>query len=307
MQIEDDLTPARFEYLISEDYVSSWGITQARRELLQNAMDCGGMEICGTSLMNDGVIPQEAWLLGVSIKDGDDAIGQFGEGLKLALLVLLRSGCEVIVRSGDYEYRPALVRSPLFNNKRILEVTRYYEPFGDRTEVEVTPCIQWEEGVLENPQKYRLLRDEPVLYVGGLYVCDLQDFRHGYNLSPVNIKLGRDRDVPDLSSLTVETARLISETLSPSEQYALLEDSDVRDAEDLHCFFTEELRAYVAALGAREPEALSGYRYAYRALHSELKPRRSYTGQRLDAFYAANKKHMRRAARLAFEELAKSF
>ncbi len=222
--------------------------------------------------------------------------------------MLCREGYKVVVRSGDYEYHPSLVESPLFNGKRILVVAINDEdPFGDRTEVEVTPALNWAEGLLYNPQDYRLLRDKPELYVGGLYVCDLEGFRHGYNLSPEDIKLGRDRDVPDLSDLCYHTARLVSKTLAPSEQYALLEDSDVRDAESLHCFFTEELRAYVAALGAREPEVLSGYRYAYRALHSELKPSRSYTGKKLDEFYAANKKHMRRAARIAFEELAKTF
>ena len=88
------------EYPISSNYVSAWTVQDATRELLQNAMDSGEWRVeADGSLVNKGTLRPEHFLLGCSEKTSSDAIGQFGEGLKLALLVLARNGYTVSINT----------------------------------------------------------------------------------------------------------------------------------------------------------------------------------------------------------------
>lgn len=41
---------------------------------------------------------------GINAKDNDNAIGFFGTGLKYAIAVILREGCEIVIRSGGYVF-----------------------------------------------------------------------------------------------------------------------------------------------------------------------------------------------------------
>ena len=88
----------KYELSLSRNYVSSWGIEEAIRELLQNAKDSNGEDVIdidkssGTiTITNKNTsIPSSTLLLGNTSKGDDlDKIGQFGEGYKLALLVLV--------------------------------------------------------------------------------------------------------------------------------------------------------------------------------------------------------------------------
>jgi hypothetical protein len=54
---------------------------------------------------NQGEIDMRAvTTMGISAKDKSDAIGYFGTGLKYAIAVLLREGCEIVVNSGNQKY-----------------------------------------------------------------------------------------------------------------------------------------------------------------------------------------------------------
>ena len=55
-------------------------------------------------------------LLGHTSKAGSDKIGSFGEGYKIALLVLTRCGYEVQVRNGDRLWRPKFMYSHTFES-----------------------------------------------------------------------------------------------------------------------------------------------------------------------------------------------
>ena len=80
-----------YELTISPNYVSNWGVREAIRELLQNAVDAN---ICGYSkiieydnniqtlkIKNEGAkLPASSLILGCSSKGNNDNLtGQFGE------------------------------------------------------------------------------------------------------------------------------------------------------------------------------------------------------------------------------------
>ncbi|MDG4795036.1 hypothetical protein [Micromonospora sp. WMMD1082] len=83
-------------YPISPDYVKSWTPVRALCELIANALDEDPLAQVGwadgvLTITDDGPgIPEEGLILGYSLKTKQQ-IGQFGEGKKLAALVLARS------------------------------------------------------------------------------------------------------------------------------------------------------------------------------------------------------------------------
>lgn len=115
-----------YELPISPNYVCNWGIKEAVREILQNAIDS---EQCGypkkvlyspdcsvLTIINEGArLPLSSLVLGCSSKsDIDGMIGKFGEGYKLALVVLLRKGFSVDIINGMEEWTPSFVYSDKF-------------------------------------------------------------------------------------------------------------------------------------------------------------------------------------------------
>lgn len=109
-------------YPISPDYVKSWTAVRAICELVANALDedphariswADGV----LTIADDGPgIPEEGLVLGYSTKTSQQ-IGQFGEGKKLAFLVLARSA-EVGELSCDtvgYSFTPTVERHRLLN------------------------------------------------------------------------------------------------------------------------------------------------------------------------------------------------
>lgn len=116
----DPTTVDTLAYPISPDYVKSWTPVRGLCELIANAVD---EDRDATVAWADGVltitdsgpgIPEEGLILGYSTKT-DAQIGQFGEGKKLACLVLARSTdigavrCETV----GYGFTPTVERRRL--------------------------------------------------------------------------------------------------------------------------------------------------------------------------------------------------
>ncbi|MBO3736674.1 hypothetical protein [Actinoplanes flavus] len=118
----DQSTVSTLTYPISPDYVSSWTPVRALSELIANALDedpnarvswANGVLI----IADDGPgIPEEGLVLGHSTK-GAGQIGQFGEGKKLAALVLARSPQigEVRCETVGYGFTPSVQRHRLLD------------------------------------------------------------------------------------------------------------------------------------------------------------------------------------------------
>lgn len=106
---------------ISPNYVGHWTCREALREFIQNAIDIDLQTDCGFEMdWKDGKaivrdfgegLDLRHLAMGVSEK-GDNAIGQFGEGLKLGMLVYSRFGRNLIVKTRGTVINPILLRHP---------------------------------------------------------------------------------------------------------------------------------------------------------------------------------------------------
>lgn len=298
------------EYPISSNYVSAWTVQDATRELLQNAMDSGEWRVAdGGSLINKGTLRPEHFLLGCSEKATTaDAIGQFGEGLKLALLVLARNGYTININSAGTIYTAEVRESTQWPGQQVLCIASAegedYEP--GYTRVSTDPALDWEANVLPYPENYRILRDNPKLYVKGLYVCDLQHFKHGYNFHPSCLKLGRDRNVVSDFDLAYEASRMIAQRCSAQEIAELALDPNYQDAAYVHLhthLMQKDARALLTSCLAQYNA--STVRHSTKVLMETLGVAMTTTEAKMHKWLEQNKKHMRSKARKAFIRLAK--
>ena len=206
----------RIDYPICKDYVSHWGLWEATRELIQNAIDSGGHSREHQSnrlvITSYGDITRDCLLLGKSIKE-DGSIGQFGEGLKLALLVLARMEIHVEIKTFKEVWTPSFGHSKQFDEE-ILSITIRDSELRDNVSVVIEMSEEEydkiSDKVLEDKTP-RILEgmDSGTIFVGGLYVCKLDGFEYAYNFSPSMVKLNRDRDIPSMYDIRVAANQLL--------------------------------------------------------------------------------------------------
>jgi len=208
---------------ISTDYVSAWGAWEAVRELLQNSID-------QTSELNDSKmifshngdrmmvgatncrLKPQTLLMGVSSKRNDiNSIGQFGEGYKLALLVLARMGCKVTIKNGPDIWTPVIEMDEKYGAEVLKVKTRKGNPNDNDVIYRIEGIDIPNLDELYLPNAPTVLHDRPgQIYVGGLYVCTVQDLDNGYNFPPNKLRLGRDRMMASTFDIQWETSRLLA-------------------------------------------------------------------------------------------------
>lgn len=220
----------KYELSLSRNYVSSWGIEEAIRELLQNAKDSDGEEQIYIDKQNGTItitnkntsIPSSTLLLGnTSKKDDLDKIGQFGEGYKLAILVLLREGKDVSIQNGNKLWEPSFEYSDNFDCE-VLCITET-DSSGNDLVFEISGFSGCELTDLENEflgingQAYNsihtsygeILTDSQFkgkVFVEGLPVYEDNNFDYGYNFDARYVTLDRDRKSINLYELKRLTA-----------------------------------------------------------------------------------------------------
>lgn len=219
---------SKIELTIAPNYVPTWTIVDAIRELFQNALDQekqhpDNKASWAYNAANDTLTISNATskltagslLLGHTTKDGDkDTIGQFGEGYKIATLVLLRNNKQVTFYNyGAREiWRPRFVKSRRFGTDILtffIEKPKIWEsvPSADLIiEINGITTQEYLEQIV--PSNLHLRYDYETLYetqygnvinlpgkvfVNGLFVCDYKPYEYGYNFKPEHIKLDRDR------------------------------------------------------------------------------------------------------------------
>lgn len=245
---------------LAADYVSHWGFWEAVRELYQNALDAQDSidgvtasldydELAGTlSVRTMGARLKPSMLvLGGSSKPGSGARGQFGEGMKLALLVLLRLGYTVHIRNGPGEYWvPQFEYDEDFDAEILTIFIEKREDSGEDADdfslflISTVSELDWEqvdENIMVSGPDSTLLRDPAQagrIYHGGLYVCTMKDFKFGYCISPKDMMLDRDRGMVDGFDLGRVTSKLW-EKEDPNEVYALVKD-EVPDVQYLQYY-----------------------------------------------------------------------
>lgn len=216
-------------YAMTSDYRSNWNAVDAVREIVQNCLDnrtnpskyflgLDGRMVIET---HGFVLPLSTLAMGESEKPSG-AIGGFGEGLKLALMILEREGCGVTVRTGSQVITPAFELDEVVQRHtfriHIEEVEERLE--GLRFEFKVNKDYVKEikqkinvfsDNVLPLPNRgsVDMIEEMPgVVMVNGLFVCSEDKFRYGYNFSPETITLGCDRQIANSFGMAWETSKV---------------------------------------------------------------------------------------------------
>ena len=254
----------KYELPISSNYVNNWGIKEAIREILQNAVDaneCGyNKEISydkSTSILtikNMGAkLPISSLVLGNSSKgDMKNQIGQFGEGYKIALVVLLRKGFGITIINSDELWTPSFEFSENFKSQILtisseeIEDKRFvsFEINGVSQELfndlyNYFPCIDDDFGEVISCDNGQILLDEKfsgMMFVEGLYIQSDKNFKYGYNFNTDAVQLDRDRkaiNYYELKALTAESI-ITAEECHP-KIFKAISDSymDTKDIKDV--------------------------------------------------------------------------
>jgi len=232
--------PKIYELSLVKDYVSHWGLPEAARELIQNSLDSNS-PFKFSFMPGDG--ERDGWtfslesefsrlephqlLLGSTSKATDkDAIGSFGEGFKIALLVLTRAGYPVTIQNNELIWRPSFRFNKTYgtellaieetkNPERNVGLSFWVEGLSDadRAAIEAS-CLKMQPEVGQVlPTTYGdILLDRPgELYVGSLFITKTEH-KYGYNIKPEFVRLERDRQTVDNFDLKYTTTRMWFET-----------------------------------------------------------------------------------------------
>lgn len=240
------------EYNMSADYCADWTAIDAIREITQNAIDSGQEYKCTVDsssvsiVTKDVVLPDEVFTLGISHKNSDQAIGKYGEGFKLALMVLAREGLSPVIYNGNDKIRGFFGPHEQLGTEtfklEIIKRTLNRPPaicfFCHHTGIDlgelkkrVTMFSDSPLGVPEKPCE--VLMDRPGnIYVGGLFVCKQDNLIFGYNFRPDVVELNRDRN------MTAGVGYVIADAIANYDILALdtiynLSKQDAADVKDL--------------------------------------------------------------------------
>lgn len=215
----------KIELTLSSDYVPTWTVVDAVRELFQNALD--QEKVSSDNRMDweydeenetlyitsyKSALSTRSLLLGYTTKAGDtSAIGQFGEGYKLAALVLTRLGKELRIRNNDELWTSAFVKSRRFGANVL---TFYIEDTdikidGITFEIRGITAEEWHEQIVPSnlmlQSDYEILLENNVgkilsspqhqgmVFIEGLFICKYGKYKYGYSFNADYVNLDRDR------------------------------------------------------------------------------------------------------------------
>jgi len=232
------------QYGIGEEYLKDWGVQEALREIYQNFMDYGTFKqkVRTTDHMSHVILsntyePEDLEFLqiGKSVKGGNkEAIGQHGEGLKMAMLVFLRLGYHIDIHTPTKMIKPIWKNQKHIGKTLALQITdadvltnfivEYSIPTEDFN-VFNNNLIK-KKDVLFTAEPHGDIVDKEVgnLYVGRLFVCKLKNFKKSYNIRPSVLKLDRDRRVPNSFDTSWHTSKI-----NEAEQKFNFVDQDMDD------------------------------------------------------------------------------
>ena len=222
------------ELPLAPEYVSHWGFWEGIREILQNAIDQEWTDPTAEMIFNQShshiavtnkntTLSVGTLLLGRSGK-ADGQIGGFGEGYKLALLVLLRNNYRTTIRTGDQVWTPSFGYSKTFDGNVLrIDIEDGMDWTADTTFLvectgEEERNIIAERYIHGTVEKSHIIRARPGdVFVGGLYVCHFNELKFGYNFVPGEIILNRDRNSVELFELQWKLKDLLREDIDGAE------------------------------------------------------------------------------------------
>lgn len=252
---------------ITKNYRPNWDTWCGIRELVQNSRDaevefsapfsCSYNKKNRTlTLVNTGcTLSHESLLLGETTKkDKPDLIGQWGDGLKIGVLALLREGKLVHIRTGNEVWQFVFEHSPEYKTTVLVVKIRTVKTFRNVVEVEVVglspsewedlaPRFRWLPGMKDasteviNSSYGSLLCDRPgKIYSRGIWVEDNPSLLYGYDF--LDIPLNIDRCRVDSYCLEEGCRRVISSSIEVNPnlipmfyQMILSDSADIRGFE----------------------------------------------------------------------------
>lgn len=242
-----------YELSLTPTYVSDWDFKMAIRELIQNGIDQQATNPKCTFSMefvpneNDSTrgkilftnkqsrLKVNTLLLGCTSKEDDTiTVGQFGEGYKIASLVLNRLGKTFVVHN-NMENEIWVAR---FKNSKKWrgKILAFFVDMVDQIDsndlvIEVGNVTDDEYSLLQeiwlgyeaddSYEKIETSYGEILLdhwakgevYVNGLYIECHSQFKYGYNFKPEYLRLERDRKSCDSWLAQNLTAKMVSEAM----------------------------------------------------------------------------------------------
>lgn len=277
------------------DYCRRWGLREAVREVVQNARDVeiqgGRMEVehdarteTLTVTSHGQHLTSRALVFGATDKGRDDrTIGQFGDGLKVALGVFLRYGVRVRIDTGREVWTPCVVdrdgAEVVGVSTRALPTARH----RDRVEFEVggvtaADWAAWKRGFLflSPPADAvatrigSLIRDPDRrgdVYCKGILVARTDGLRYAYDLP--HLSLNRDRQAANPAEVQAYAREVWAEAarqgiVRPADLYGILADP----AQD-------DVRVGCVSVASFSDETVGALVAAFRAAHGDTVPVRS--------------------------------
>jgi len=230
---------------ISPNYVKNWDVIKGIREIIQNYLDTKNEFRCkGYIYYKDGTVMVKDFgpglelrhlALGVSEK-GLDSIGKYGEGLKLALLVLARECRKVEIRSNGTIIHPTIEHSDLYGTEVMVLNIQPMQPYHAKThqgttirflcskdELEVAKSyfenflskksgFKW----IEKGRKGKISLPGGRIYINGARVGKISNALFSYHLYEKETgDIGnRDREVIDQEKVEPHIRKILAETSS---------------------------------------------------------------------------------------------
>ncbi len=230
---------------ISPNYVKNWDVIKGIREIIQNYLDTKNEFHCkGYIYYKDGEAMVKDFgpglelrhlALGVSEK-GLDAIGKYGEGLKLALLVLARECRKVEIWSNGRIIHPTIEHSDLYGTEVMVLNIQPMQPCHAKTHQGTTirflcskdeleaaksyfECFLSEKSGfkwIEKGRKGRISLPGGYIYINGARVGKISDALFSYHLYEKETgDIGnRDREVVDQERTKPHIQKILAETSS---------------------------------------------------------------------------------------------
>lgn len=218
----------KIHYGFGKEYLKSWGIKEALREIYQNFLDYGDYD--EVAYEEDGytfVSISNSWeptsldflRIGNSKKHSDNAIGKHGEGVKMAFLILLRNGYMSKILTPKF-----IIYPEWYSDKEIGECfSLVYEEHNNASQLFTIEfnCLTTEyesfknnlilhSDVIFNDNVYGEIvnKEKGNIYSGRLFVCNINNISKSYNINPSHLPLDRDRQVPQSFDVSWATSKI---------------------------------------------------------------------------------------------------
>lgn len=268
-----------YELPISKNYVHTWGIEDAIREIMQNAIDS---QTDGNDLSisyNSGILTitnkgcdldVSRLVLGSSGKnDITKYIGTYGEGFKLALIVLIRNNIDVQVYTNGQIWKPEFRKSLKFKIET-LHIDVYqalqhsgiisfelkgidYETFNEirNNNLAILKAMSFNIGEIIETDYGNILLDSKYkgkMFVNGLFIQTDSSFQYGYDFKPEYLQLDRDRKAINYYKMRELTAKAVTSQNNVKLVRQAMQNSyvDVRDVINHMNEITQEFKVNFA-------------------------------------------------------------